>query len=47
MMWVFVQDYQDPTRWREMSAADEEGEIYELPPPPKVRIHRTIVILLS
>lgn len=47
MTWVFVQDYEDPTKWREMSAADEEGEIYELPQPPEVRILRTIVIPLS
>jgi len=35
IMWDCVEKYEDPTKWREMSAADEEGEVYELPLPPE------------
>jgi hypothetical protein len=36
--WNYVVEYEDPTKWIEMSAEDEEGEVYELPPPPEVMI---------
>jgi hypothetical protein len=47
MRWDFVENYEDPTRWREMSAADEKGELYELPPPPEVRIRRSSIVTLT
>ena len=45
--WNYAVTHENPTRWREMSAADKEGEIYELPPPPEVRFLCTIDISLS